>query len=138
MLLWDSSAAFYRWRHRHRDVSGPEGAECGSGPRIRYLQALEAAFYLVGLVSLLSLLTLGQQFTTAGTADRTLLQAIGNLLVSVRDHAAPGGGVRLLRGCIYVLLPVVPVTAHSPLAIGLRIVAIILMMVGLRVGLIQR
>ena len=43
---------------------------------------------MVGLVSLLSLLTLGQQFTTAGAADRTSLQAIGNLLVSVRDHAA--------------------------------------------------
>ena len=39
-------------------------------------------------MSLLSLLTLGQQFTTAGAADRTSLQAIGNLMVSVRDHAA--------------------------------------------------
>ena len=51
-------------------------------------RALEAVFYMVEVVSLLSLLTLGQQFTTAGAADRTLLQAIGNSLVSVRDHAA--------------------------------------------------
>jgi hypothetical protein len=51
-------------------------------------RTLEAAFYMVGVVSLLSLLTLGQQFTTAGAADRTSLQAIGNLLVSVRDQAA--------------------------------------------------
>jgi len=51
-------------------------------------RALEAAFYMVEVVCLLSLLTLGQQFTTAGAADRTSLQAIGNLLVSVRDHAA--------------------------------------------------
>ena len=51
-------------------------------------RTIETAFYMVGLVSLLSLLTLGQQFTTAGAADRTSLQAIGNLLVSVRDHAA--------------------------------------------------
>jgi len=51
-------------------------------------RTIEAAFYMVGVVSLLSLLTLGQQFRTAGTADRTSLQAIGNLLVSVRDHAA--------------------------------------------------
>jgi hypothetical protein len=43
---------------------------------------------MVGVVSLLSLLTLGQQFTTAGAADRTSLQAIGNLLVSVHGHAA--------------------------------------------------
>ena len=50
-------------------------------------RTIEAAFYLVGKVSLLSLLTLSQQFITAGSADRTSLQAIGNLLVSIRDHA---------------------------------------------------
>lgn len=51
-------------------------------------RTIETVFYIVGLVSLLSLVTLGQQFRTAGAADRTALQAIGNLLVSVRDHAA--------------------------------------------------
>jgi Domain of unknown function (DUF4386) len=51
-------------------------------------RALEAVFYMVGIVSLLSLLTLGQQFRTAGAAERTTLQAIGNTLVSVHDHAA--------------------------------------------------
>ena len=51
-------------------------------------RALEAVFYIVGVVSLLSLLTLGQQFTTAGAADRTSLQAIGDLLVNVHSHAA--------------------------------------------------
>ena len=51
-------------------------------------RTIETVFYMVGLVSLMSLLTLGQQFTTAAAADRTSLQAIGNLLVSIRDHAA--------------------------------------------------
>ena len=51
-------------------------------------RTIETAFYIVGLVGLLSLRTLGQQFTSAGAADRTLLQATGNLLVSVRDNAA--------------------------------------------------
>jgi hypothetical protein len=51
-------------------------------------RTIEATFYLVGKVSLLSLLTLGQQFMTAGTADRMILQAIGNLLGSMYDHAA--------------------------------------------------
>ena len=51
-------------------------------------RALEAAFYLVERVCLLSLLTLSQQFRIAGVADRTVLQAIGNLLVSVDGHAA--------------------------------------------------
>lgn len=49
---------------------------------------IEAAFYMIGVVSLLSLLTLSQQFTIAGATDRTSLQDIGNLLVSVREHAA--------------------------------------------------
>ncbi len=48
----------------------------------------EATFYLVEKVCLLSLMTLGQQFRSAGAADRTVLQAIGNLLVSVDSHAA--------------------------------------------------
>ena len=51
-------------------------------------RTIETSFYMVGLVSLLSLLTLGQQFTTAGAADRTSLQAIGNFMVSVRDNTA--------------------------------------------------
>lgn len=51
-------------------------------------RTLEAAFYMVSVVGLLSLLTLSQQFITAGEAERTLLQAIGDLLVSIRGHAA--------------------------------------------------
>ncbi|MHB1415962.1 MAG: DUF4386 domain-containing protein [Chloroflexota bacterium] len=50
-------------------------------------RTIEAAFYMVGLVCLLSLLTLGQQFTSALAADRPSLQAIGDSLVSLRDHA---------------------------------------------------
>ena len=50
-------------------------------------RTIEAAFYMVVIVCLMSLLTLGQQFTTAAAADRTSLQAIGDLLVSIRDHA---------------------------------------------------
>jgi hypothetical protein len=51
-------------------------------------RALEAVFYMIGVVSLLSLLTLGQEFRTAVAADRASIQALGNLLVSVRDCAA--------------------------------------------------
>ncbi len=50
-------------------------------------RTLEAAFYLVGLVCLLSLPALGQQLTTAGAAERTMLQAIGRSLVSVHNYA---------------------------------------------------
>ncbi len=65
-----------------------KGSNAGLALGSVVFRALEAVFYMVGVVSLLSLLTLGQQFTTAGAADRTTLQAIGNLLLSVRDHAA--------------------------------------------------
>jgi hypothetical protein len=51
-------------------------------------RAIEAVFYMVEVMSLMSLLTLGQQIRAAGAADHTLLQAIGNLLVNIRDHAA--------------------------------------------------
>jgi Domain of unknown function (DUF4386) len=51
-------------------------------------RALEAAMYLAAVVSLLSVLTLGKKFTTAGAADRASLQAIGDSLVGVRDHAS--------------------------------------------------
>ena len=64
-------------------------------------RALEAVFYLVGLVSLLSLLTLSQQFTTAGPADRTTLQTIANLLVSIREHA---GLVAVFAFCLGAFL----------------------------------
>jgi hypothetical protein len=50
-------------------------------------RTIEAAFYMVAVLSLLSLPALGQQFTTAGAADRMSLQAIGDLMLSLRDHA---------------------------------------------------
>ena len=50
-------------------------------------RTIEAAFYMVGLVCLLSLSKLGQQFTSALAVDRASLQAIGDSLVSVHDHA---------------------------------------------------
>jgi Domain of unknown function (DUF4386) len=46
---------------------------------------------MVSVDSLLSLLTLSQQFVNAGTAERASLQTIGNLLVTVRDHASLAG-----------------------------------------------
>jgi hypothetical protein len=50
-------------------------------------RTLEAAFLMIGVIGLLSLVALGRQFGTAGAADRASLQVIGSLLVSVRGHA---------------------------------------------------
>lgn len=51
-------------------------------------RTIEATFYMLEVVCLLSVLTLSQQLRMAEAADRTSLQAIANLLVSIRDHAA--------------------------------------------------
>ncbi len=56
-------------------------------------RTLEAAFYMVGVMSLLALLKLSQQFAATGVADHASLQAIGNSLVSVRLWAASLLGV---------------------------------------------
>ena len=56
-------------------------------------RTLEAAFYMVGVVSLLALLKLSQQFAAAGVADHASLQAIGDSLMSVRLWAASLLGV---------------------------------------------
>ena len=56
-------------------------------------RTLEAAFYMVGVVSLLALLKLSHQFAAAGVADHASLQAIGDSLVSVRLWAASLLGV---------------------------------------------
>jgi hypothetical protein len=49
-------------------------------------RTLEAAFYMISIVALLSLQTLSEQFTISG-ANHTSLQAVGNTLVNVHDHA---------------------------------------------------
>jgi hypothetical protein len=49
-------------------------------------RTLEAALYLVPVVSLLSLVTLGGLLTTAGAADQASLGVVGGVLVSLRDH----------------------------------------------------
>jgi uncharacterized protein DUF4386 len=50
-------------------------------------RAMEAVMYIAAVVSLLSLLSLSQQFANAGVADRASLQAIGDSLRSTRDNA---------------------------------------------------
>jgi len=50
-------------------------------------RAMEAVLYMVAVVSLLSMLKLSQNFTNAGVADRSSLQAIGDSLRNARDLA---------------------------------------------------
>lgn len=50
-------------------------------------RAMEAVLYMVAVVNLLSMLKLSQNFTNAGVADRSPLQAIGDSLRNARDLA---------------------------------------------------
>jgi hypothetical protein len=54
-------------------------------------RTIEAVMYMVAVVDLLSVLSLGQDFATAGTVDRTALRAVADSLLSRREHATLAG-----------------------------------------------
>jgi len=54
-------------------------------------RTIEAVFYTAAVVSLLSILTLGQQLATAPAADRAALQTVGASLLAAREHASLAG-----------------------------------------------
>jgi hypothetical protein len=56
-------------------------------------RTVEAAFYLVGAMSLMTVLKLSQRFATAGVAERAVLQTVGDSFVGLRGYAAPLLGV---------------------------------------------
>ncbi len=53
-------------------------------------RTIEAVMYVIAVVSLLSLVTLGRQLVSGG-AERASLGAVGGLLLSLREHAALAG-----------------------------------------------
>ncbi|MCC6189164.1 MAG: DUF4386 domain-containing protein [Anaerolineales bacterium] len=68
-------------------------------------RTMEAVMYLVGAVCVLSMLSVSQQFATAGGPDRSVLQSLGNALVSLHDHAAVTGVFAFcLGGLLYYAL----------------------------------
>jgi hypothetical protein len=50
-------------------------------------RTIEAVFYTAAVVSLLSILTLGRQLATAPTENQAPIQAIADVLVSMREHS---------------------------------------------------
>jgi hypothetical protein len=51
-------------------------------------RTIEAVMYLIAVLSLLSLLTLGQQLVAAGAGEGASLGVVGGVLLSLREHAA--------------------------------------------------
>jgi hypothetical protein len=93
-------------------------------------RTIEAVMYLVGAVSLLTVLSVSQQFATAGGADRAGLQTLGNALVSLKEHAAVPGVFAFCLGCLlyYALFfqtRLIPrwLSGWGIVAIGLMLVA---------------
>ncbi len=91
-------------------------------------RTLEAAFYLIGLVCLLSLPSLGQQLTAVGAANRPLLQAIGDSLVRVHDYAGLVGVFAFCLGALMYYTLFFQTRLIPRWLSGFGIVAIILML----------
>ena len=91
-------------------------------------RAIEATFYMVGLVCLLSLVTLGQQFASAGVAERASLQTIGSALLIIRQHAILAAVFAFSLGAFLYYLLFFQSRLIPRWLSGFGIVAIILMM----------
>jgi hypothetical protein len=104
-----------------------KGSNAGLALGSVVFRALEAVFYLVGIVCLLSLPALGRQFAAAGAAERTSLQAIGNTLVSMHDQAALVGVFAFCLGAFMYYILFFRSRLIPRWLSGFGIVAIILM-----------
>lgn len=51
-------------------------------------RTMEAVLYVIGVIALLSMLSVSRQFTAASVADRSGLQAAGAALLAIREQAA--------------------------------------------------
>jgi hypothetical protein len=100
-------------------------------------RTLEAAFYTVGVLFLLSLLTLSREFTNAGAADRASLQAIGDMLRSAREHASLMGVFPFCLGAFMYYYVFFQSRLIPRWLSGFGIAAIILMMAACVLSLIN-
>ena len=63
-------------------------------------RTIEAVFYTAAVVSLLSILPLGQQFATAPTDNRAAIQIIADSLLSMREHSTLVAAFALTLGAL--------------------------------------
>jgi hypothetical protein len=68
-----------------------KGASAGLALGSVVFRTLEAVMYITAILFLLSLLTLSQKLPSAAAADRASLQAVGDSLLSLRQHAILAG-----------------------------------------------
>ncbi len=81
---------------------------------------VEGVFYLVGVLGLFSLLSLGQEYASAGPQAAPAIQVLGDLILAVRVWAGfVLGVIAFCLGAGYVLLRAVSIETHPSLAIRL-------------------
>ena len=61
---------------------------------------IEGVFHIVGIVGLLSLVTLSQEFVKAGTPDASYFHSLGTLLHAARDWAGVLGSTAFILGAL--------------------------------------
>ncbi len=80
---------------------------------------IEGVLYIVGVIGVLLLLTLSQEFVKAGASDSAYFQTSGVLLLAVQDWASLIGALAFYLGALDVLLYILSIKAYSSLAIRL-------------------
>jgi hypothetical protein len=65
-----------------------------------WFRGLESMLYIVGVVSLLSLLTLSQEYIKAGTSNASLFQASGAALLAIKTWAGQLGVIAFIIGAM--------------------------------------
>jgi Domain of unknown function (DUF4386) len=91
-------------------------------------RTIEAAFYTVAVVSLVSILPLARQFTTAPVDQRAPLRLLADSLVSQRDHATLAAVFAFGTGALLYYLPLYRARLVPRWLSGWGVVAILLML----------
>jgi hypothetical protein len=69
------------------------------------LRVMEGMLYIIGVVALLSLLTLSQEYVTAGASNASLYQISGTLLMAVKTWAGQMGVIAFtIGGLLYYII----------------------------------
>jgi Domain of unknown function (DUF4386) len=91
-------------------------------------RTIEATFYTSAVVSLVSILPLARQFTTATADQRGLLRVLADSLVSQRDHATLAGVFAFITGALLYYLPLYRARLVPRWLSGWGVVAVLLLL----------
>ena len=82
-------------------------------------RVMEGMLYIIGVVALLSLLTLSQEYVTAGASNASLYQSSGTLLLAVKTWAGQLGVIAFTTGAMMYYYCILSIKTRSSMAIRL-------------------